>query len=59
MMGERPGRFAADNSSNIEWLYGYDKRFGITALDEQLVRHPKNSSKLLRQIFEHFMQEKQ
>ena len=29
---------------NFEWSYGYDKRFGIVAVDEQLRRIPKASA---------------
>ncbi|KAL7418260.1 hypothetical protein Q5752_007126 [Cryptotrichosporon argae] len=38
---------------NLEWLYGYKKRFGVTIVDWQdgCRRYPKDSAMLLRDIF--------
>lgn len=43
--------------SNLEWLYGYNKRFGITAVDMEdgCKRYPKDSADVLRKIFAHAM----
>jgi beta-glucosidase len=51
---------ATDTRSNLEWLYGFGKRFGITAVDMEdgCKRYPKDSSKLLKEIFEYAIQKK-
>jgi beta-glucosidase/6-phospho-beta-glucosidase/beta-galactosidase len=43
--------------SNLEWLYGYKKRFGITAVDMEngCIRYPKDSAYALKRVFEHAM----
>nr|XP_019049571.1 hypothetical protein I302_03360 [Kwoniella bestiolae CBS 10118]OCF28501.1 hypothetical protein I302_03360 [Kwoniella bestiolae CBS 10118] len=40
---------------NLEWLYGYRKRFGITAVDMEngCKRTPKDSAALLKEIFDY------
>lgn len=37
----------------VEWLEGYIPRFGVTAVDREngFKRHPKDSSKFLKQFF--------
>jgi beta-glucosidase len=43
--------------SNLEWLYGYKKRFGITAVDMEdgCKRTPKDSAYALKRVFQHAM----
>jgi beta-glucosidase len=47
----------ADVNSNLEWLYGFGKRFGITAVDMEdgCKRYPKDSAEVLKQIFGYAM----
>ena len=49
--------FSDTFTSNLEWLAGYRPRFGITAVerDDGCRRVPKDSSRLLKAIFEHIM----
>jgi beta-glucosidase len=35
---------------NFEWAHGYDKRFGILAVDSELGRHPKASARWYQQL---------
>lgn len=50
--------FARLITSNLEWLYGYKKRFGITAVDMEngCKRYPKDSAYALKRVFEHAME---
>jgi beta-glucosidase len=43
--------------SNLEWVFGYKPRFGITIVDRQdgFKRYPKDSALMLRDIFKHVM----
>ena len=43
----------AETSSNLEWLQGYDPRFGITIVDRSdgFKRTAKDSALMLRKVF--------
>lgn len=43
--------------SNLEWVFGYAPRFGITAVDRKngFKRHPKESAYMLGKLFEHLV----
>ena len=44
-------------TSNLEWLYGYKKRFGITVVDMEngCKRTPKDSAYALKRVFQYAM----
>jgi beta-glucosidase len=46
--------------SNLEWIFGYGPRFGITVVDRDdgCKRYPKDSAKVLKEIFAHLMEKK-
>jgi beta-glucosidase len=44
--------------SNLEWVFGYDMRFGVTHVDrenEKYTRTPKDSAFLVKKIFDHLI----
>lgn len=43
------------SASNLEWIFGYGPRFGVTYVDRDdgCKRYPKGSAYMLRDIFKH------